>query len=231
MIDWNIQSRSHTCQVSEKQFEEDEPYHTLLFRVKEGYSRLDICEDVWKEQYSEGATDRKGFVSHWQGVYKSPPAKEPDPIERENAESLLRKIVELNDPKYADCSYILAVMLERKRILKVQSDFEEEGRRVFVYERAKTGEVFTIADPQLNLDDMEKTQHDVALLLQHGLNPPADNEEEDASAEGDAGNETTPMDFSNNEEADEASAEELDPQESETPSESQSDAVEQSAAT
>jgi len=229
MIDWNIQSRSHTCQVTEKHFEEDEPYHTLLFRGKEGYNRLDICEDVWQEQYSDGATDRKGFISHWRGVYKAPSAKEPDPIERENAESLLRKIVELNDPKYCDCSYILAVMLERKRILKVQSEFEEEGRRVFVYERAKTGEVFTIADQQLDLDDMEKTQHDVALLLQHGLNTPAENEAADAEAEG--GGETAPMDFSNNKETAEDSAADIDSPDSETPAESETDAVEEPAAT
>lgn len=231
MIDWNIQSRSHACQVSEKHFEEDETYHTLLFRGKEGYSRLDICQEVWKEQYSEGATDRKGFVSHWQGVYKSPPPKEPDPIERENAESLLRKIVEQHDPKYADCSYILAVMLERKRILKVQSEFKEDGRRVFVYERAKTGEIFTIADPQLNLDDMEKTQHDVALLLQHGLNPPAENAAADTAAEDDAGEETAPMNFSNSEETAEDVEAEVDSSDSKAPSESQTDAVEEPATT
>lgn len=225
MIDWNIQSRAHACQVSEEKFEEDETYHTLLFRTREGYNRLDICEAVWQEQYSEGATDRKGFVSHWRGVYKTPPPPEPDPIERDNAESLLRKIAELNDPKYADCSYILAVMLERKRILKVQSEFEEDGRRVFVYERAKTGEVFTIADPQLNLDDMEKTQHDVALLLEHGLNPPDEDAGTDAEAADGDGGETAPLDFSNDGDAgqDESPGDDSSP-------EKERDAVEESAA-
>ena len=122
-----------------------------------------------------------------------------------------------------------STMAERKRILKVQSEFEEEGRRVFVYERAKTGEVFTIADQQLDLDDMEKTQHDVALLLQHGLNTPAENEAADAEAEG--GGETAPMDFSNNKETDEDSAADIDSPDSETPAESETDAVEEPAAT
>ncbi len=68
-------------------------------------------------------------------------------------------------------------MLERKRVLKVQSDFEEEGRRVFVYEHPKTGDMFTIADPQLNLDDMEKVQQEVALLMEYGLEGPPPEEE------------------------------------------------------
>ena len=178
MNDWNIQSRSQTCQATDRPFEDNEPYHTLLVRTQEGYERLDVCEDAWREQYSEGAAERKGFISHWRGIFKVPPPREPDPIERESAESLLRKIVETNDPQYAEASYILAVMLERKRVLKVQSDFEEEGRRVFVYEQPKTGDIFTIADPQLNLDDMEKVQQEVALLMEYGLEGPPPEEEE-----------------------------------------------------
>jgi hypothetical protein len=185
MNDWNIQSRSQSCQATNRPFEDKEPYHTLLVRTKEGYERLDVCEDAWREQFSEGAAERKGFVSHWRGVFRVPPPKEPDPIERESAESLLRKIVEANDPQYAEASYILAVMLERKRILKVQSEFEEEGRRVFVYEHAKTGDVFTIADPELNLADMEKVQQEVALLMEYGLEGPPP--EEEAAAEDGAG--------------------------------------------
>lgn len=193
MNDWNIQSRSQSCQETNRPFEDNEPYHTLLFRTKEGYERLDVCEEVWREQYDEGATDRKGFVSHWRGIFKVPPPKEPDPIERENAETLLRKLVELNDPNYADASYILAVMLERKRILKVQSDFVEDDRRVFVYEQPKTGDIFTIADPQLNLDDMEKVQQEVALLMEYGLEgPPPDEQEEDGAAEGEADESESP---------------------------------------
>jgi hypothetical protein len=33
--------------------------------------------------------------------------------------------------------------------------------------------VFTIADPDLRLDQLEAVQRDVAALLEHGLNPPA----------------------------------------------------------
>ena len=42
MTDWNIQSRSHTCQATEKPFTDNEAYHTLLFRTKEGYDRLEF---------------------------------------------------------------------------------------------------------------------------------------------------------------------------------------------
>jgi hypothetical protein len=94
-------------------------------------------------------------------------------IQKDTAETLLRKIVALNDPVHAPAAYILAVMLERKRLLKVKEQLKREGQRVFVYEHPKTGDIFTIADPVLHLDQLEQVQHDVAQLLEHGLNPPA----------------------------------------------------------
>jgi hypothetical protein len=64
-------------------------------------------------------------------------------------------------------------MLERKRILKIKEQFQRDGQRIFIYEQPKTGDIFTIADPNLHLDQLEAVQRDVAQLLEHGLNPPA----------------------------------------------------------
>jgi len=181
MTEWNIQSRAHACAACSKPFADQETYHTLLFDEKADFRRSDICGACWQKQYSEGARDRKGFVSYWQGVYAAPPPP-ADAIQRETAESLLRKLIELNDPRYIPAGYILAVMLERKRLLKVQEQVVREGQRVFIYEQPGTGDMFTITDPALKLDQLEQVQHDVAALLEHGLNPPAP-EPEPAAAE------------------------------------------------
>src|SRR3954468_10406526 len=171
MTEWHIQSRAHACEACERHFADKEVYHTLLFDEKSDFRRSDICEACWQKQYSDGARERKGFVSYWQGVY-SAPAQAPDPIQKENAESLLRKLIELNDPHYIPAGYILAVMLERKRLLKVKEQIVREGNRVFIYEQPGTGDVFTIIDPNLQLNQLETVQHDVAALLENGLNPP-----------------------------------------------------------
>ena len=36
--------------------------------------------------------DRKGAFSHWRGKYKAPPPPQPEPIQKETAETLLRKL-------------------------------------------------------------------------------------------------------------------------------------------
>jgi len=171
MTEWNIQSRAHACTACGKSFADKEAYHTLLFDERADLHRLDICQSCWQKQYSDGGRDRKGFVSYWQGVYEAP-VPQAEAIQKETAESLLRKLIELNDPHYIPAGYILAVMLERKRLLRVKEQLVRDGHRVFIYEQPKTGDVFTIVDPNLQLNQLEQVQHDVAALLEHGLNPP-----------------------------------------------------------
>jgi hypothetical protein len=172
MNDWNIQSRSAACEACGKPFADREAFHTLLFDDRSEFlRRSDVCEACWQNQFSDGARERKGFISHWQGIYEAP-APTADAIHKDTAETLLRKLIEQNDPRYAPAGYILAVMLERKRVLKVKEEVVRDGKRVFIYEQSGTGDVFTITDPALRLDQLEEVQRDVAALLEQGLNPP-----------------------------------------------------------
>jgi hypothetical protein len=171
MTEWNIQSRAHACEACGKTFADQETFHTLLFDEKADFQRSDICQACWQKQYSQGARERKGFISYWHGVYLAPPPPS-DPIKKENAESLLRKLIEQNDPHYIPAAYILAVMLERKRLLKIKEQVVRDNQRIFIYEQPATGDLFTIVDPNLQLNQLEAVQRDVAALLEHGLNPP-----------------------------------------------------------
>src|SRR5450432_3304468 len=176
MNEWNIQSRAHACEACGKNFADREIFHTLLFDERaEDLRRSDICEACWQNQFSDGARERKGFISHWQTIYEAP-APVVDAIHKDTAETLLRKLIAQNDPRYAPAGYILAVMLERKRILKVKEQIVRDGQRVFIYEQPKTGDIFTIADPGLHLNQLEEVQRDVAMLLEQGVNPAVQNE-------------------------------------------------------
>jgi hypothetical protein len=168
MMDWKIQARSHACTACSRPFVDKEVYHTVLYDERADFQRCDLCPVCWERAYSDGARDRKGFVSYWQGTYEAP-APQAEAIKKENAETLLRKLAELNDPRNAAAAFILAVMLERKRVLKVKDQVQRESGRVFVYEQPSTGDVFTIADPNLRLDQLDQVQREVAALLEHGV--------------------------------------------------------------
>jgi hypothetical protein len=174
MNEWNIQSRAHACEACSQAFAEKQPIHTLLLDEKPVLRRSDICEACWQKETAADARSRRGFISHWQGVYEAPvttPAVEA--IQKDTAESLLRKLTEENDPKHAGAAFILAVMLERKRGLRVKEQIKRDGQKIYIYEQPKTGDLFTITDPDLHLDQLEAVQRDVAQLLEYGLNGPA----------------------------------------------------------
>jgi hypothetical protein len=190
MNEWNIQSRAHACEACSQPFADKQPYRTVLFEEGKELRRSDICEPC--AQKAGDLKTHAGYISHWHGVYEAPPAQAPDAIQKDTAESILRKLTEQNDPRYAPAAYILAVMLERKRILKVKEQLHRDGQRIFIYEQPKTGDIFTITDPNLHLSQLEAVQHDVAHLLEHGLNPPA-TETEAPLAETAASGETEPV--------------------------------------
>jgi hypothetical protein len=92
-------------------------------------------------------------------------------MKKESAETLLRNMVAKEDADDTNAIYILAVMLERKKIL-VEKDVQtrEDQTKIRVYEHKKTGETFLVIDPELKLAEIEKVQEEVVGLL--GGKPP-----------------------------------------------------------
>jgi hypothetical protein len=161
--EWTIQHRSEVCAVTQRPFVEGEPFYTLLFREGDSFRRQDLSEDAWA-----GRNDNLQPFSFWRSRYEPPPAEEPEPLPKENAEEIFRRLVALRDPAHANACYVLGAMLERKRILKqIRTDDAGQGR-VLIYEHVKSGDVFVVPDPQLRLSEIESVQTEVAGLLQSG---------------------------------------------------------------
>ncbi len=161
MTEWDIQPRGQTCSACQQPFVDKQTYHTLLSTTPTGYQRRDLCGACF------ASAARDGVFSYWQGEYKLPAPPPPEPIQKDTAETLLRKLVEAKDPNRAGACYILAVMLERKKILRHRDTVTDEaGNELLVYEHAGTGDSFTVPDPRLRLDQLEEVQRQVAELLQ-----------------------------------------------------------------
>lgn len=158
--DWEIKGRSTVCTATGREFADGEIFYTLLFRERGGFRREDWCEAAWKER---DPTQRAH--SFWRNKFEVPPPPAPEPLGKQTAETLLRHYMSQPGEEHANVRFILALMLERKRLLKPVETKEEEGRKIHVYLHAKTGEVFLIPDPGLRLDQIETVQAEVAGLL------------------------------------------------------------------
>ncbi len=159
--EWQIRAPAPACGACACAFTDGEKFRSrLVFAPEEGYRREDLCERCWS------AATAAGTVSFWRCVYRAPAPPPPEPLRKETAESLLRSLMEKGDPAKAGVMFVLTVMLERRRVL-VERDvrFHDDGTRTRIYEHRGTGESFTILDPGLRLDDLEKVQAEVVGLL------------------------------------------------------------------
>lgn len=156
--DWVIKHRSDACNATQRPFATGEYFYTLLFRDADGYRREDLSEEAWLNRNQNIQP-----FSFWKTRYEPlPPPVEPLP--KETAEQLFRRLSASEQPQVNAC-YVLAAMLERKRVLKQVKIEQVEKGRVLIYEQAATGDVFIVPDPGLRLDQLESVQNEVAQLL------------------------------------------------------------------
>lgn len=158
--EWNIKAPSSVCHVCGRAFADRDPFVSRLSFGAEGYERRDCCIGCWHE------AQRSGSLSIWKSLYRPPPPPPPEPIQRETAESLLRRFMEEANPSRRNVIFILAVMLERRRVL-VERDVQvrQDGVKIRLYEHRKTGETFFIPDPGLRLADLQQVQQEILTLL------------------------------------------------------------------
>ncbi|MBI2437590.1 MAG: hypothetical protein HYV36_02090 [Lentisphaerae bacterium] len=159
--DWDLKPRATQCGQCQTPFAQGQEYVSRLTYGPQGYERLDCCGACWAQ--GQGAAEA---ISVWHGVFEMPPPPEPEPVKKETAESLLRALLEKNDPAQGNVLFILAVMLERRRVL-VEREVQRRagGKLVRIYEHRQTGDSFIITDPQLRLDQVKQVQTEVMALL------------------------------------------------------------------
>lgn len=191
MIEWNLRSRSHTCHQCADAFADGAqcfsavgdftaPLVQELLAEKiaaqaddaksskaPDYVRLDFCATCWD------AVRAADWISAWHSPYTAPEPPTPEPLPRETAESLLHKLLEdENSGENTSVIFILAVMLERKKVLIERNvRRSKDGTIVRVYEHKKTGEVMLITDPDLQLDEIPGVQQLVKNLLEVPTSP------------------------------------------------------------
>ena len=167
--EWNIRACADQCTACGRKFADRERLMSRLCFTSDGYQREDYCAACWPAAGASGA----GSVSAWSAKWLAPAPKAPEPLKRETAESLLRELMETDDPAKRNVIFILAVMLERRRILaEKEVQVQPDGRKIRVYEHKQTGESFVVPDPGLRLREIESVQREVLELL--GAPPPKD---------------------------------------------------------
>lgn len=181
---WHVRSRSRECAATGTRFTDGETIITALYPDPEssGYLRRDFTTTAWAE-LPEGSEQPFSF---WKTTYAAPSEDGNTDVEAKlSPEEILRRLVDEDEEHTENTRYILAVMLERRKLLRETDNQRTPSGILRVYEHRKTGEVFLIRDPDIPLDKVETVQQEVSILLENNGRLPRPAFDEEPAAPGD----------------------------------------------
>jgi hypothetical protein len=158
--EWNIQPRAVVCAQTGEPFSKGERVYSALYWREGKYQRVDVKQTAW-----ESRNDNIEPLSAWQADFIPAPPAPVEALKKDDAESLLRRLMTEDESGTRNARYILALMLERKKVLRQIERQKQDGRSTLVYEHIPTGEVWLIDDPGLKLGELASVQDEVAQLL------------------------------------------------------------------
>lgn len=171
---WHVRSRGRECAATQRPFTDGEVIVTALFPDPEssGYLRRDYCPEGWIAQQESGDPP----FSFWRTTFTSTSGNETNkPEEKLSAEEILTRLVVEDEEHTENARFILAVMLERQKLLRETDSQRTATGIIRVYEHRKTGEVFIVKDPDIPLSQVDEVQKEVFILLENnGRSPEPD---------------------------------------------------------
>ena len=175
---WHVRSRGRECAATQRPFVDGEIIVTALFPDPESsnYLRRDFSVDGWQAHQETCETP----FSCWRTTYAAVANNEAAiAAERLSSEEILQRLVEEDEDHTENARFVLAVMLERQKLLRETDSQRTADGIIRVYEHRKTGDIFIVKDPDIPLSQVEAVQNEVFILLENNGRSPSRVEELD----------------------------------------------------
>jgi len=172
--DWKIDRKGTRCGACDREFEAGETFVSAIWRREEGeFERRDACPACFDAEEGEP-------FSRW--VTRRPPETRKGPLlDLSLAREFLFRLVKEDEPERRSVAFVLALLLLRKRRLKLLAQ-RREGDRSVLSLRAPggDGEEIEVSAPDPGPEETAEITAELSRLFGLG----GDDEEEKEDAEG-----------------------------------------------
>lgn len=161
MVDYEIQRCSRRCVVTERELKDGETCYSVLVPEGSAVVRRDISREAW-------SGPPENAIGWWQTTIVDPNAGRlqwaPGDVMLHYFERLLA------DPAAADARYVLALLLVRRRVLRVEgTETSETGQEVLQLYCSKNETQYRVEEIMPTPERAAEIQQQLAELLQtHG---------------------------------------------------------------
>jgi hypothetical protein len=175
MTDWTFRRRQAACQACAKRFEEGERHASFLAVVGEALAREDLCTGCWL-----GRTGRSELF-HWFTRHRE--GRRGLQLDLGTLEALFVRLEGRAEPRVREMRYLLALLLLRKRRLKVDRILRDADGEAMLVHRPRRKESFRVFVFDFSAERMQALRADLVLLLEGAEPSPREGEAGSAGAE------------------------------------------------
>jgi len=170
MTDWTFRRRQATCQACAKLFEEGERHASALAIVGEALAREDVCTGCWIARVG------RDELFHWFTRHRE--GKRGLQLDLGTLEALFVRLEGRVEPRVREMRYLLALLLLRKRRIKVDRILRDPEGEAMLVHRPRRKESFRVFVFDFTAERMQALRADLVLLLE-GAEPSARDGESD----------------------------------------------------
>lgn len=160
MTEYEIQPLSLRCAQSGRELKPGEFYYSVLSESPEGFSRNDYSAEAW-------TGPRDGAIGFWRSkVPESTGKKHAQLVDDSVILEFFNRLSGEQEAYKINFRYILALLLVRKKVLKLVGVARDSDREVLVLRLPATGEQHRVVNPELTEEQLNAVQTEVERVLQ-----------------------------------------------------------------
>ena len=157
--DWEIGRRSAKCSATDRELAEGEAYYAVLLETPEGFERRDYTLDSW-----QGPPE--GAFCHWRGrVPIREKANTPTKVDTALLTQLFLRLEEEESDVKQQFRFMLALLLMRKRLLKMAETVHEDDREYWQLMLMSDRSTHRVLNPQLSSDEVARLSAQLTAIL------------------------------------------------------------------
>ncbi len=159
--DWNMPRRAEGCLRCQRAFEVGEVFQTQLYETPAGYQRRDYCLRCPADEFPPP-------VGVWQTRRPEPSAKKVFAFDRDAVLAFFERLDDSDDVQRQQFRFVLALLLWRKKALRLVQTTPAPAGEVWEFTAARTGVTYRLARPELDEDQLERLSAQLEQLLATG---------------------------------------------------------------
>lgn len=156
--DWQMPRRHEGCGACGRTFAVGDPIRAQLLQAEAGYERCDYCLTCEPPQSGQ-------VVATWRTRRPEPAARPRTSFDRDSVLELFEAVRDASEPAALELRFVLALLLWRRKLLRLDATVRAEDREVWRFARVKSDEVYEVARPALDEARVETLSAQLDRLL------------------------------------------------------------------